>query len=308
VLGNITEYEQNLQTPWPYSNSSLYDPSGSLGLNADHLVGEDLLKQALESNKLVVSPHGSLHLLPWGGLTFKSKRLFEHVPIGIVPNLSCVPSLMTRPSVSPKMALMSPPDYSLLEGLSNLPGAERECEQIEKLYDEKCRLVGKALHGDEVTEEGFWSFARMAESKDGILHMACHGIIDFEDPLHSGLLLSRTRIDASEIAMSSLPFDEVVLSACSTGWRPTHVKEVALSGDDILGLPGALLEAGVRSVLVSIPPADDEAGCAFMTRYHVHRLSGKSPLLALRATQMEMLREGLHDPAKWIGFTAYGCR
>jgi CHAT domain-containing protein len=83
---------------------------------------------------------------------------------------------------------------------------------------------------------------------------------------------------------------------------------VTLSGDDILGLPGAFLESGIRSVLVSIPRARDDATLQFMTIYHENRAEGKSPLFALQETQKAMLSSPVYPPYLWIGFTVYGCQ
>ena len=126
--------------------------------------------------------------------------------------------------------------------------------------------------------------------------------------MNSGLLLADAKIDAAEIARSSVRYNEVILSACSSGWRPTKVQGIELSGDDILGLPGSFLEAGARSVLVSIPMADDRATCRFMTIYHHNRLNRKTPLTSLQETQNTMLSNSEYEPFTWIGFTVYGCQ
>ena len=73
------------------------------------------------------------------------------------------------------------------------------------------------------------------------------------------MLVIDGKVDAAELADTHVRYDEVVLSACSTGWRPQAAQGIELSGDDVLGLPGALLEAGARAVVVSIPKAADEA-------------------------------------------------
>jgi CHAT domain-containing protein len=76
--------------------------------------------------------------------------------------------------------------------------------------------------------------AEHPNSKGAILHVACHGNSIPGEPLNSGLLLTDSKTDASEIAGIPLLFDEVVLSACNTGWRPQHVRDIELIGDDIL--------------------------------------------------------------------------
>src|SRR5919109_129321 len=105
----------------------------------------------------------------------------------------------------------------------------------------------------------FLNIVKHSDAIGAILHIACHGTFEYDEPLSSGLFMSDYEVNASEIALSILKYDDVVLSACNTGQRPIKVKEIELSGDDILGVPGAFLEAGIKSMLVSIPPADDYA-------------------------------------------------
>jgi CHAT domain-containing protein len=90
-----------------------------------------------------------------------------------------------------------------------------------------------------------------------------------------------------------------------TGWRPQTAQGVTLHGDDVLGLPGALLEAGARSIVVSIPKASDTATAAFITAYHRRRAAGTQPLVAFCQTQSEMLAGG-HKPHTWSGLVCYG--
>ena len=123
------------------------------------------------------------------------------------------------------------------------------------MYSSRSSIITEPLIGPEATEENFWKLVYHRDSGGGILHVACHGAFESDDPMNSGLLLADSKVDASEIARSSIRFNEVILSACSSGWRPMKFKDIELSGDDIMGLPGAYLEAGVKSVLVSISPA-----------------------------------------------------
>ena len=86
-----------------------------------------------------------------------------------------------------------------------------------------------------------------------------------------------------------------------------EVQDIELLGDDILGLPGAFLKAGAKSVLVSIPNADDKAAAMFMMHYHNQRVLGNTPMNALQETQQTMLNDA-HEPYTWLGFTVYGCQ
>jgi CHAT domain-containing protein len=147
---------------------------------------------------------------------------------------------------------------------------------------------------------------------EAILHIACQGTSEPDEPMNSGLLLADSKVDAAEISRSRLEYNEVaranevVLSACSSGWRPIKVKDVELFGDDILGLPGAFLEGEVSLVSSSISRTNDRVTYLFMILYHQNRLKGKSPLAALQETQSAMLSKQEYKPFAWIGFTVYG--
>ena len=305
IRSKLEKYQYNLQMEVKNQFKPFYDIS-ELGVGAKHLVPTELLLEALKAKQLIVIPHGPLHLIPWAGLIFNGKRLFEYCPVGLLPNLSCIISIEARLSKTPRIALIGSPDYSGLSNIIPLTYTEKEIEEIKQLYSDQEKIIGKVITREDSTEKGFWELANHKDASGGILHINCHGTIEPYEPMNSGLLMEDSKVDASEIARTSLKYDEVILSACSTGWRPVKVRDIELSGDDILGLPGAFLEAGVKSVLVSIPIADDRASCRFMTLYHQNRIDGKSPLTSLQETQKTMLSDSEYEPFTWIGFTVYG--
>ncbi len=306
INSRLEEYLLNLQEKGP--DRTFFDISTGLAIGAKHLIPQDMLMQALRSSQLIIIPHGPLHLIPWAGLIFNGKRLFEYCPVGILPNLACIIGLDADFSNRPTVALIGSPDYSSLPDLTPLPCTKKEIENIKQLYSDKNSIIGNVLTGVKATEEGFWELLHHKNAEKGILHITSHGTFEPSEPMNSGILLADAKIDAAEIARSSVKYDEVILSACSSGWRPTKVQDVELSGDDILGLPASFLEAGARSVLVSIPMADDRAACRFMTIYHQNRLNGKTPLTSLQETQKAMLSNSEYEPFTWIGFTVYGCQ
>ena len=308
VKSNLDRYVKNLQAK--NFKPAWFDLSAGLGVEAHHLVPRELLESALQAKQLIIVPHGSLHLVAWAGMIFKGQRLFEYCPVGVLPNLSCVLHLKHDMLNQPPIALIGAPDYGKQSTLARLPFTQAEIERIRDAYAyvDAGRIIGEALIGSQATEENFWRLAKDERASGAIFHIACHGTFESEEPLYSGLLMSDAQVDAAEIARTALKFQQVVLSACSTGYRPTQVQGVELAGDDILGLPGAFLEAGAQSVLVSIPKAADDATFQFMVTYHGYRLDGKSPLAALQETQRAMLTDAHCPPPTWIGFTVYGCQ
>ncbi len=308
VVENLDRYARNLvqQKPDPYQ----FDPSEELSgtITAEDLVPRALLEEGLGAGSLLVAPHQVLHLLPWPGLLLDGHRLFERAAVGVLPNLTCT-ELLDRNFVSaPRAALIGAPDYSGLSELDDVPQVGAELADLEAMYRDRDALVTAPVTGAAATETAFRDLAGRTDVEGAILHAACHGTLESAEPMASGLLLSDGKVDAGELTLSRLDYDEVVLSACSTGWRPLAAENVPLTGDDVLGLPGGLLEAGAGAVLISIPQANDTATRAFMTRYHQARTTGSSPLHAFRSAQLAMLNDTSLPPFFWIGFVSYACR
>lgn len=305
VLEKLAGYTANL-TAGSSADPSSYDPSGmAVQLGARHFVSEQLLENALQHDSLVISPHGALHLLPWAGLIYKKRRLFEYCPVSVVPNLNCMASLSTSIPSVPRAAVFGPPEYSDKVAV-HLPSALEESANIAAIYKSKTQKQVQIATGADAT--GMQLLELLADKCVELIHISCHGVIESFEPMNSGLLMADTKVDAAEITQTRIAPCEVVLSACSTGWRPTTAQEhVELVGDDILGLPGAFMEAGVKVVLVSIPPADDKATAQLMQFYHGNRAAGLKPMKALQEAQKSMLALA-EKPWKWVGFTLYGCQ
>jgi CHAT domain-containing protein len=299
----LSSYAGNLQKASynPYE----HDLSVEFSVLADDLIPAPLLSAAQAADSLVVVPHGRLHLLPWSALVHDGRRLFERLPVGVVPNLGVL-STARNASTPKQIALVGVSSYPDMERVDHLPSALDEIGAVSSVYEQAGIRVLEPLLDDAATESAFWELGRSAGDEGGVLHMSCHGTIVPSEPMSSGLLLSDSKVDAAEIARARLPFDEVVLSACSTGWRPTRVVDVELSADEILGIPAGFLESGAVSVLVSIPKAEGRAARTLTTRYHERRAAGDSPLRALQSAQQHLLSEGV-APGTWVGFTLYGC-
>ena len=302
TLKAIGEYGRALERA--HVDPFQYDFSVAHGVRVSDLIPQPLVESALSGDSLVVIPHDQLHVLPWAGLLHEQRRLFELVPVGVLPSLAAMGSAghTGRPT---RVMRVGVGIYPGLDRLIDLPSVTGEIEDVGRAYSVAGTDVPDALLGDTATERGFWQAARRLAGPGSLLHMSCHGTMVPTEPMSSGLLLTDAKIDAAEIAQGGARFDEVVLSACSTGWRPHEVDDVRLTADEILGIPGGFLEAGTAAVLVSIPPAEGRAARALTTRYHEARAEGTSPLHAFQRAQRHMLASGTL-PGTWVGFTLYG--
>jgi CHAT domain-containing protein len=281
-----------------------YDVSANLGLGLTDIVPDALLQPALRGSSLVVVPHGLLHLLPWAVMTYGDRRLVEYLDVGVLPNVSCLQFLDTPPVPHPSVGILGNALYE--RGYAALPEAGPELDDVARAH--AGRLVAHPITGVDATASAFWTLVSAPSAAGQLLHICAHGLIDPSTPLASGLALTASRVDAATVLTSRVGFAEVVLSACSTGWRPNRVGGLELAGDDALGLSASFLEAGSRFLLVSITKAEDEATRAFMSAWHIHRSGGMPPLGATAATQRELLRQADIPVWKWAGITAYGCR
>jgi hypothetical protein len=107
--------------------------------------------------RLVVVPHGVLHLLPWACLTVGSRRLFEWCAVGILPNLASLPLLDDDPATGSSVALIGAADYSGLTKYGVLTESPLEIADVEALY--AGHVVGEPVTGRRATEVAFWALA-----------------------------------------------------------------------------------------------------------------------------------------------------
>jgi CHAT domain-containing protein len=142
-----------------------------------------------------------------------------------------------------------------------------------------------------------------------------------ENPLlHSGLALAGANrrqgagaededgiLTAEEIAALDLNGTEwAVLSACDTGLGEVQ------AGEGVLGLQRAFQVAGVRTVIMSLWPVEDEAARQWMRRLYTARFAkNKTTAEAAQQASLEILRQrrarqqSTH-PFYWAGFVAAG--
>ncbi|MFL6291329.1 MAG: CHAT domain-containing tetratricopeptide repeat protein [Thermoanaerobaculia bacterium] len=258
------------------------------------------------SERVLILPDGPLHRLPFGALAGDDGRfLIERKPVHTALSLTVYGTLRASamPPVSAGLVAFGDPRFpkdmqaksDLSPGLrrfdwSSLPYSRREVEQIASIYP------GASVYlGEEATEE-------RARSIRGarILHFATHGYTDDRSPLDSALVLTIpeklapgrgiTRenglLQVWEIFESvRIDADLVVLSACESALGRE------LSGEGLIGLTRAFQYAGARSVVASLWSVADQVTAELMARFHRHLAAGLPKDQALRAAQIELIRE-----------------
>jgi CHAT domain-containing protein/tetratricopeptide (TPR) repeat protein len=277
------------------------------------------------ARRILVSPDGPLHTVPFAALIRENRYLVEWKPIHSVLSATVYAELKrSRPAhqnlqdehliafgdpIYPRSVPGAPADPEVqarLRGwsLKPLPFSRKEVAAITSLYPH-----AQAYLGPEATEEK----AKSLGPESRLIHFACHGLLDERFPLNSSLALTLPEhpvegednglLQVWEIFESvHLDADLVTLSACDTALG----KE--MGGEGLVGLTRAFQYAGARSVLASLWGVSDVSTANLMKRFYSYLWNGKTKDEALRAAQIDQIREKSKSshPFHWAAFELFG--
>ena len=170
-------------------------------------------------------------------------------------------------------------------------------------------LGGRVLLREEAAETNLRE-ALAERPRWRAVHLACHGLVDTDEPLQSALALTAEadtdgRLTAAEVFSMRVPADLVVLSACDTG------RGTVLASEGLLGLTRAFLIAGAPRVICSLWKVDDAATRALMTRFYElwnpADGTGVSAAIALgRAQEHVRAQAKWSHPYTWAAWVLWG--
>ena len=185
--------------------------------------------------------------------------------------------------------------------LSRLPRSRKEVVSIGKRFKSNKRVV---LVGANANEE---SFRNLSGISTKILHVACHSIIDYENPQNTRLMLSPTissaydgNIKVSEIYESKYPISLVVLSSCQSARGNTDNRE------GVLGFSRAFFISGTLATIVTLWRIEDRAASLFVKLLYKNMFIEKSLASAVRSAKIAMLRTRYRHPAFWASYVLNG--
>ena len=218
------------------------------------------------------------------------------VPFGLMPSLrgravSVAPSLALwrRATQPPSTAVAGRQRVTLVAG-PRLSAAQQEIVALAGTHEEATVLSGTAA-----------TVAAAVAALDGarLGHVAAHGTFRADAPLFSSLEMVDGPLMIHDIDRMARPPTLLVLSACDTGGvRP-------IGADEALGLVSGLLALGVRGVVASVVPINDDAAVPVMT--HTHDAVGRGGSLAEGLRRARMMSEpDSVTAATAAAFTAWG--
>lgn len=258
--------------------------------------------------RLVVVPDGELHRLPFAALRNPDGTpLLTRVEIAIAPSVEDAlgsAAIVARRTMTRGSALLvgAPHPMPARPGDSttwpDLPGARAEVRAVRG-------MLGNAavLEGDAVTRA---TLARRFADGGTVLHVATHAVATPASFVSAGFVIAPTASDGDAglfdlpaLAAQPLPFDLVVLSACSSG------EGVLLSGQALHGLVSTALDAGARGVVATRWRLDDTAIVPHVERFYDELLRGRDVVSALHHVRLTAMRSGV-SPAIWANLEYFG--
>ena len=278
---------------------ALHSPHLSMAKGIEKL-GQALLPPACrdfiaDKKRLILSPHRTLHLIPFHAARWERGFLIERFAVRYVPNLGslALPWSGCRDGGTLAVGIVSFKKQAGLPPLRDLPDAEKEVAEIRELASSVVTLTG-----ERATRAAFTALP-LGEFR--CIHFATHGSSVFDgdavnEPLESKIFFYDGALDGMTVARVGLRAELVVLSACHSGQRAIGGRGLKeLPGDDIFGLQAALFQSGVRSIIGALWPVADESAPVILPAFHRHYQTGLTPEVALQAA----LRDYLADPERF---------
>ena len=234
--------------------------------------------------EVILIPAGLLALLPLHAAwredtsTATGRRYFlDEFVVRYAPSAVALRHAQEVAERTPAVRLLAVEEPALAN-VKPLPSAHLEVAAIASLFDPPTILAG----GDAMRQT-----VQAALPEAQVVHFACHGANDWQNPLESGLLMADDAsrpgnllrvLDLLELAGAGGRL--ATLSACETGIVGTALP------DEVVALPSALLQAHFGGIVASLwSVADISTAMLIAHFYHQWQEEKLAPAQALRAAQ-----------------------
>ena len=238
----------------------------------------------LRGDHLVVVPHGLLHYLPFHAFYDGAHYLDQRFTVSYAPSSSIFALCQQRPA--------NPGGPSLVFGVADAraPYIAEEAQAVAQALPR-----AQLFLNDDATAENLRQLGGSAR----FVHIASHGFFGQDNPLFSGIRMADSHLSLHDLYQFKLPAELVTLSGCVTG-----LASVA-AGDELMGLARGLLQAGAKSLLLSLWNVHDHSTTQLMTSFYRGLAAGAAKTAAL-AIAMAELREVHPHPYYWASFKIIG--
>ncbi len=257
------------------------------------------LELGKQTKKIFFSPDGAYHFVNLNTLfnSNSKKYLMDELEIQLLLNSGEITSFQKNQKFSRNAIIIGYPDFNFknnsglipssndsipkshfeFDDFEELPGTKTEVLSIHRIFL-KNKFSSEIVKEEKATE----TFLKKVQSP-GLVHIASHGFFarerkENQDPmLQGGVVLAGanhggdsledgilTALEARELQLEKTEI--VVLSACETGLGKVK------NGEGVYGLQRAFLEAGARSLIMSLWKVNDDATQELMVSFYKHWL------------------------------------
>lgn len=242
--------------------------------------------QLLRYGTLVISPHARLRGVPFHALRSPEGRvLVEDHPIVYVDGARMLDACRGRRRTSLGRCFVCGTEA----GAGGPAAAAEEAAVLARLFDTTPSPATRAAVLQDAT-------------KADVVHLACHA--DYRTSLSqsSGLALDDGTLTTGEVRGSRFAASLVTLSACMTA---TTDVDPLVTAEEMNGLVGAFIHAGVPTVAATLWPLPDRVAVTFATTFYSALLGGTTAAEAMQRAQLAVKADFPH-PYHWAPFTLWG--
>ncbi|MEO1427772.1 MAG: CHAT domain-containing protein [Cyanobacteria bacterium J06633_8] len=256
---------------------------------------------------LTIIPDDILHGFPFAAITYKNKYLIQTYAISIAYELN---SKSIKPLSTPRKQALVVGVSQKIQQFQALPGVNRELKQVVRwLRNNNISYLQLRDKDNSATKTAIVEKLSQAN----LLHIACHGTFEPNQPDKSGLVLisdSGQKDILSLRQLSEIDLSRLRHATLSSCFSADHF---ILPGRWIISLPETLWRSGTQSILGCLWQVSDKVAVSFMSKFY-HYLEQFPRDRALRRTQLDCLNNQLpncenldtSNPFFWAGFCLYG--
>lgn len=256
---------------------------------------------------LIIVPDGALSGVPFAALTdADGEFLIRRVQLSIAPARRYAQPGSEQAGGHARVLAAALDEE--VAGFSRLRSADKEARMAAGVIGGGTQAVTNEQHGKYGILVNNFDEAQLSAALSSdpptIMHLATHA--EFNGPDESFIVardgqkisISRLREILGENLVRTGGLDLLILSACETA-----------AGNEAanMGLAGAAIQSGAKSVLASLWKADDAAAAELMDRFYYHYRQGASKSEALRGAQLDMIgKPEFSHPSNWANFVLIG--
>ena len=320
-------FDENLALAIETINTQISNPPKSE--NAQHdfasfsaaakLLFDSLIGNSIENNsteELVIVPDGLLSYLPFEVLLTKAPSektinysidnldyLLEEYALSYEYSASLFVQNKYKPNKKLKDFIGFAPSFSGTAISLNRSCSEEDLSELVCSVEE-VQKINVITNGEIFINEAanIKSFSEnIADYK--IIHLATHACVDKKNPNNNKIYFGEEYISGHELYNLDLNADLSVLSACNTGGG------TLVEGEGVMSISRSFIQAGSKSVLMSLWSVDDCTTSTIMENYYKNLYQGQQKNNALQAAKLEFIKNANKlnsHPFYWAPFVQIG--